>query len=68
MHTLAVQLHLGLYNLVRRHKGIDNQTPAMAAGVEDRRWTLEDVVALTERYMKEKEERTFVAAFEAAGI
>ena len=63
MHTLAIQLHLGLYNLVRRHSGIDGQTSAQAAGLEDRRWGLEDVVALTERCMREKEERAFHAAF-----
>ena len=63
MHKLAVGLHFGLYNLVRKHTTLDGQTPAVAAGVEDRRWTLVDVVELTERYMRRKEDRAFEAAF-----
>jgi IS1 family transposase len=63
MHKLAVALHFGLYNLVRKHTTLDGQTPAVVAGVEDRRWTLVDVVELTERYMRQKEERAFEAAF-----
>lgn len=50
MHKLSISLHLGIYNLVRRHSGIDGQTPAQCAGVEDRRWSFEDVVAMTDAY------------------
>jgi IS1 family transposase len=54
MHKLSVSLYFGIYNLVRKHKGIDGQTPAQAAGVEDKRWTLVDVVEMTERYWQPK--------------
>ncbi len=68
MHKLAVALHIGLYNLVRRHSSLDGQTPAQAACVEEKRWSYEDVVELTERHMQAKEEAAFAAAFEKAGI
>ncbi len=52
MHRLSVAMYFGIYNLVRKHKGIDGQTPAQAAGLEDKRWTLLDVVEMTEKYWK----------------
>ena len=67
MHKRAVALHFGLYNLVRKHKTLGT-TPAVAAGVEEKRWSLEDVVALTADFMARKEESAFEAAFELAGI
>lgn len=54
MHKLATALHIGLYNLVRKHSGLDGQTPAQAAGIEEKRWIMEDVVALTEKYWAPK--------------
>ena len=53
MHTLAVALHFGIYNLVRVHTTLGT-TPAVAAGVEQERWTLEQVVDMTERYWQPK--------------
>lgn len=50
MHKRATALHIGLYNLVRKHSSLDGQTPAQAAGIEEKRWSLEDVVALNEAY------------------
>ena len=50
---------LGVYNLVRKHASLDGQTPAMAAGLEDRRWTMVDVVELTARHMQKKEDAKF---------
>jgi IS1 family transposase len=50
MHKAAVAMSLGIYNLVRKHKGIDGLTPAQAAGVEEKRWTLLDVVEMTDAY------------------
>ena len=48
-HAAAVALHFFHYNFVRPHmtlgKGV---TPCMAAGVTDRRWTIEDMIALLE--------------------
>lgn len=56
MHKLSVSLYFGIYNLVRKHKGLDGQTPAQAAGIEEKRWTLVDVVEMTERYWAPKRE------------
>ena len=67
MHKRAVALHFGLYNLVRKHSTLKT-TPAVAAGVEEKRWSLEDVVAMTATFMARKEEAVFEAAFDLAGI
>jgi len=42
----AVALHFAHYNLVRLHKTL-RVTPAMAAGVSDRMWSLEELVEQT---------------------
>ena len=34
------------YNFVKQHKSLKGLTPAMAAGVTARLWSMEDVVAL----------------------
>lgn len=39
----AVALHFVHYNFVRQHKSLQ-VTPAMAAGVSDRLWTLQELV------------------------
>lgn len=39
----AVGLHFGYYNFVRVHKSL-RMTPAMAGGVTDRQWTVEDLI------------------------
>jgi IS1 family transposase len=44
----AVALHFAHYNFVRQHKSI-RVTPAMAAGVSDRLWTLEELVEQTSK-------------------
>ena len=44
-HAHAVALHVMFYNFVRIHKTL-KVTPAMAAGVKDRLWSMEDIVAL----------------------
>lgn len=41
----AVSLHFAHYNFVRMHKTL-RMTPAMAAGVSDRLWSLEELVEL----------------------
>ncbi len=53
MHKLATSLFLGIYNLVRKHKTLGT-TPAVAAGVEETRWTLERVVEVTDAYWQPK--------------
>jgi hypothetical protein len=45
---VAVSLHFAHYNFVRLHKSL-RVTPAMAAGVSDRLWTLEELVGQTSR-------------------
>lgn len=62
MHKLAVALHLGIYNLVRKHITLKT-TPAVAACVEEKPWSLEDVVTMTADYMRRKEDEKFEAAF-----
>ncbi len=42
----AVSLHFMHYNFCRKHQTLKGQTPAMAAGVSDHVWSVEEVVAL----------------------
>ena len=44
----AMALHFAHYNLVRAHKSL-RVTPAMAAGVENRLWSIEELVERTSR-------------------
>ncbi len=44
-HTDMVALYTVWYNFVRNHKTL-RVSPAMAAGVSDRLWSMDDVVAL----------------------
>ena len=44
----AVALHFAHYNFVRAHKSL-RITPAMAAGVEDRLWSLQELVEETSK-------------------
>lgn len=44
-HAAAVSLHFMHYNFVRLHQTL-RCTPAMRAGVTDRKWGIEDIVAL----------------------
>ena len=46
-HCHAVSLHMMFYNFVREHMTLKT-TPAIAAGVTDRRWTMLDIVDLIE--------------------
>jgi hypothetical protein len=47
-HAYAVALHFMYYNFCRIHQTL-RMTPAMAAGLTDRLWDIEDIVALLER-------------------
>jgi IS1 family transposase len=67
MHKAAVALHFGVYNFVRRHRTLGT-TPAVAAGVEFEAWTLENVVEITEAYLRRTEDAKFEQAFAAVGI
>jgi IS1 family transposase len=53
MHKCAIALTLGVYNFVRKHKTLGT-TPAVAAGIEETRWSLERVVEMTEAYWQPK--------------
>jgi len=55
-HALAVSLHFFNYNFCRKHQTL-KMTPAMAAGITDRIWSVSDIVALIE----ENEEHERVA-------
>src|SRR5436190_20171817 len=55
MHKLAVAIHFGVYNFVRKHHTLGT-TPAVAAGLEEKSWDLEDVVEMTEAYWLTKQE------------
>lgn len=61
-HALTASIHCFVYNMVRKHE-TTKKTPAQALGIVDRRWTLEDVVEMTDRYLKAQEDAAFEAAF-----
>lgn len=44
-HAHAVALHMMYYNFARMHETL-RVTPAMAAGVTDRLWEIEDIANL----------------------
>ncbi|HYX26303.1 MAG TPA: IS1 family transposase, partial [Thermoanaerobaculia bacterium] len=44
----AVAVHYMYYNFARPHMSLKGKTPAMAAGVADRRWTVAEIIALLE--------------------
>lgn len=46
-HAYAVALHMAFYNFVRIHKTL-RVSPAMAAGIADRLWSMEDIVGLVD--------------------
>ncbi len=48
-HVLALALYFMYYNFVRPHKSLANpypRTPAMAAGITNKLWTIEDILTL----------------------
>jgi hypothetical protein len=48
-HEYALTLHFMYYNFARPHKTLANPyptTPAMAAGISDHIWSVEDIVEL----------------------
>ena len=48
-HAHMVALYALWYNFVRMHKTL-RMTPAMAAGIETRLWSMEDVVAIIDEH------------------
>jgi len=53
IHQLAVALHFGVYNFVRKHHTLGT-TPAVAGGLEEKAWSLEQVVEMTQAYFQRK--------------
>jgi IS1 family transposase len=47
-HVAAISLHFMHYNFCREHQTLKKITPAMAAGVSDHIWELDEIVALLE--------------------
>jgi hypothetical protein len=52
-HKLAVALHFGVYNFVRQHHSLGT-APAVAVGLEEKPWSLEQVVEMTQAYWIKK--------------
>ncbi|HEY2936716.1 MAG TPA: IS1 family transposase [Gaiellaceae bacterium] len=46
--TAAVSLHFAYYNFCRPHQSLKGKTPAMAAGIADHVWKLDELSALLE--------------------
>jgi len=55
-HAAAVALNYFAYNFIKIHRTL-RMSPAMAAGVETRLWSVEDLVALWEAYEQRRAER-----------
>ncbi len=47
-HIHMVALYTVWYNFVKQHKSLGGVSPAMAAGVTDRLWSVADIAALVE--------------------
>jgi len=45
-HVHALALHFMFYNFARKNEALNGKTPAMAAGVSDRVWSVAEIVAL----------------------
>ncbi len=63
---LAVARHFGIYKLRARSQTFGT-TPAVAAGLEERPWSLERVVEMTRAYVRRKEDE-FEEAFAEVGL
>jgi hypothetical protein len=51
-HEYAIALYFMHYNFARTHKSLCNpydRTPAMAAGISDHIWTIEEIVSLVSK-------------------
>ena len=50
----AVALHFQYYNFARPHQTLKGRTPAMAAGLADHVWSVDEIVGLLEAYENQK--------------
>jgi IS1 family transposase len=55
-HVYALALYFTFYNFVRQHKSL-RMSPAMAAGISDRLWSMDDIVALIDARAKKPGKR-----------
>jgi hypothetical protein len=55
-HRHQLALYFVFYNFVRLHKTL-RMTPAMAAGISDRLWSMQDIVALVDAREAEPKKR-----------
>jgi hypothetical protein len=51
-----VAIHAVYYNFARIHKTL-RITPAMAAGLSDHVWSIEEIVEMADTYMQKSEKR-----------
>src|SRR6202023_3304842 len=56
-HCYALALYFVFYNFVRQHKALNKLSPAMAAGVSDRLWSMEEIVPLIDAAEGEPKKR-----------
>jgi IS1 family transposase len=56
-HAHAIAIYFMHYNFVRIHQTL-RVTPAMAAGVSDRLWSLTDMVGVIDEWGRDRDERT----------
>ena len=61
-HALMLAVCFMSYNFCRKHQSL-KATPAQAAGIADKQWTVEDVVDMIEKNSAQKLEASFEAAF-----
>ena len=54
-HAAATALNYFAYNFIKIHRTL-RTSPAMAAGVTDRLWSVEDLVGLRESYEQQRAE------------
>lgn len=52
-HCAAVALHFAHYNFCRVHTSLGKRTPAMAAGIADHPWSIEELVSVLEGHERE---------------
>jgi hypothetical protein len=56
-HCNALALYFVFYNFVRQHNSLNKLTPAMAAGISDRLWSMEDIIGLIDASETQPKER-----------
>lgn len=54
-HAAAIALNYFAYNFIKIHRTL-RMSPAMAAGITDRLWDVEDLVSLWESYERKAED------------